>query len=355
MIDYLHLNTSFSDNLGLINGKSASILYFSSLEDPFYAEDIAYSFLEELLGQVNVASLLDYGNGFAGIGSLINYLHQKELLEESPFELFSEPEDTLIKVLFGARCHEITLSEGLPGIGMYFLFRLRDSGLPEDSFQAMRYKEAIIATIDQLNHLLKRMPQEKLAEYDLSIWHGWSGVYLYLLQAKRLGYVKEKIAELTLQVRKIMVGMLGTAKVSWMHLEAWFTLFQDPDTWQNEVMADRLEQYLQQIKSEPVDFYNAAFYALLLRLLGEATGAASASDQLENFVRKKLDEIPLSRLFSADPRTGAIPMGLDRGLVGTALPLHSLETGNWEWLELLGIGEMQYEKLGKKSVMKNFE
>ncbi|AWW31231.1 hypothetical protein DN752_14480 [Echinicola strongylocentroti] len=143
----------------------------------------------------------------AGIGSVINYLYQKGLLEESPFELFSEPEDTLIKVLFGVRCHEITLSEGLPGIGIYFLFRLRETGLRGDSFQAMRYREAIIATIDQLNDFLKRMPREKLAQYDLSICHGWSGVYLYLLQVERLGYVKEKITKLVHRIQ-MMIGKL---------------------------------------------------------------------------------------------------------------------------------------------------
>ncbi len=163
-----------------------------------------------------------YGNGLAGIGSLINYLSQKGKIEENPFELFSEPEDTLIKVLFGARCHEITLSKGLPGIEMYFLFRLKDKSFSEDSFQVMRYKEAIIASIDQLDHLIKGMQIRELNQYDLSIWNGWSGVYLYLLQVEQLGYIKEKIAELTHKVRKIITDKLAEEKVSWLQLEAWW-------------------------------------------------------------------------------------------------------------------------------------
>ncbi|WP_186756035.1 hypothetical protein [Echinicola salinicaeni] len=178
--------------------------------------------MEELLGQVTNSTSLMYGNGLAGIGSLINYLSQKGKIEENPFELFSEPEDTLIKVLFGARCHEITLSKGLPGIEMYFLFRLKDKSFSEDSFQVMRYKEAIIASIDQLDHLIKGMQIRELNQYDLSIWNGWSGVYLYLLQVEQLGYIKEKIAELTHKVRKIITDKLAEEKVSWLQLEAWW-------------------------------------------------------------------------------------------------------------------------------------
>ncbi|QDH79030.1 hypothetical protein FKX85_08260 [Echinicola soli] len=206
MINYLHLNFYFSDHLGLIDGKSSTVIYFSVIKNEFYSEEISFLFLEELLGQINQGVSLNYGNGMAGIGSLINYLHQKDLLAESPFELFSVPEDTLLKVLFGARCHEITLSQGLPGIGMYFLFRLKDKGLPEDSFQAMRYKEAIIATIDQLDHLLKTKSTGELDQYDLSIWHGWSGIYLYLLQVGQLGYIKERILGMAHQIRQMMIG-----------------------------------------------------------------------------------------------------------------------------------------------------
>lgn len=337
--NYLHLNSSFSDHLGLLEGKSAAVLYFSVLEDTFYADDISFSFMEEILGQISMSTPMGYGSGLAGIGSLLNFLQQRSQLEGDPAGIFAEPEALLLKTLLNAELRGLNLVDGVAGLGMYFLFRLGDRSLPQDSFQTMRYREAVIASIDQIEHVVQRTPDVELLGHGVDIWSGWSGVYLYLLKTSQLGCCLEVIAELIQKLRLLILDGLHSIPLYWHQLEGWFALFQDPALAQDKSLIGQFQVYLDQVSAIPMDFYTSAFHGLLLKLMGEQTGLALAGDvgqQLEAYSRKTLEINSLGKLFPADPQTGAIPMGLDHGVAGTALALDSLESGKLDWLTLLG-------------------
>ncbi len=122
--NYLLLNASFSDSIGLQLGKSASLLFLGISTDIFEKDHISVSFLEEILSQINQNTSLTFGHGIADIGCVIQWMKNKGILEQGPEELLKEAEILLFNLACSGKLEDIYIAEDICGLGLYFLHRV---------------------------------------------------------------------------------------------------------------------------------------------------------------------------------------------------------------------------------------
>ncbi len=127
IINALLLNSSFIDNLGLLNGKMGISIFFFHLAretgNSVY-EDYAGELIDEIYEEINVHTPFDFENGLAGIGWGIEYLAQNGFIEADTDEVLEEFDKRLIKELTFGTSTEIGILNGILGTGYYFLNRI---------------------------------------------------------------------------------------------------------------------------------------------------------------------------------------------------------------------------------------
>ncbi len=337
--NYLLLNASFSDSIELQLGKSASLLFLGISTDIFEKDHISVSFLEEILSQINQNTSLTFGHGIAGIGCAIQWMKNKGILEQGPEELLEEAEILLFKLTCSGKLEDIYIAEGICGLGLYFLHRVESySMVPDDKiekFHYYRYRECIISIILQLVQRCK--DGWAGTERPFSFWYGYSGVYLFLDRVHHLQWLELETGYLLVGLESKIISELESQSTNWEKTEACFLMgVHSP--------SDHLTQLLIRVIASadpetcPIEF--CALRAFQLKILAEKLNCPIASDlsiKLYLKVQDALDIIGLPSLFPFDPLSNSVPLGLEGGLAGTALPLLSMETGNLDWLQVLGI------------------
>lgn len=366
-INYLLLNTSFNNNLGLFDGKAAAALYGYQLNASHtnqWSGDIAFSLLEETLSQINLYTRLTFGNGIAGIGTLLEYLTQNGYLEENTNDLLKETENYLLSAVYGSKIQETGIARGTSGLGLYFLHRLRAT-TPALPFEQLRFKEAVIACTDQVHNLFvaQNSTVGKNA-INAGIFEGYGGTLLFLNQVNRLQWYEPFTTKLIRQIVEVIYEQLQQVAFHWQQAQALFALLHcdlpGQDSNFNKVITGSLHKWLQEAEDfcDSVDFYESAFNALWLKLIHWQTqnaDALSLSNKIKEHTQKVLEQNTLSALFPFNKPEHNVPVGLNRGVCATALPLLSLEINDFSWLGIFGI-EVQtpsaIEK-GKKQLAKS--
>ncbi|KQB99422.1 lanthionine synthetase LanC family protein [Pedobacter sp. Hv1] len=343
--NYLLLNASFNDYVGLLDGKSAVALYCYST-DPEKKDEwknsVAFSFLEEILSQINLSTPLTFGGGIAGAGILLEHLTQEYNLEENTHELLEESEPYLLSAVYGARLQNSSIANGVSGLGLYFMHRFR-SKIPAQPFQQLRFKEAAIACVDQI---AKQWQEHKISRQDLTIFHGISGICLFLNWINKLGWHEPFSKKLLKEIMSDIIITLNTTIFSWQKTEAYFCLLHcellKNDAAFKEEIIKSFKKYLEKIAKqlESIDFYSASFIALWLELIAKEHNVGKAKILSCN-IKKRGSQIlkknALCNLFIYNPEKKCVPIGLLDGVCSTALPLLSLETKEYRWLSIFGI------------------
>lgn len=344
-LSYCLLNASFNDNVGIFDGKAAVILYsYYSCEvnENNFQTNIAFSLLEETISQINILTPLTFGNGISGIGGILEHLTQEGYLEQDTNELLQESESYLLSAVYGAKLQDIGIADGVSGLGLYFLYRLA-AAIPAPPFQQLRFKEAIIACVDQIANRLQKMQN---GPYNFSVFNGLPGVCLFLNHVNRQQWYDPFCKQLLQQTISDILKGLDNPAFSWRKAEAYFCLLHceltKGDLILKEDVLRSFKNYLNEafIQKESLDFYNAAFIALWLQLIAGEHGIDSArllSDNIQNYVDENLKRNSLPELFPYNPQEKCVLVGLQGGVCGTALPLLSLKTGDYQWLSILGI------------------
>jgi len=346
-VNYILLNASFSDRIGMIDGKAAAILYMyanKKKEDAHWIDTISFSLLEEALSQINIYTPLTFGNGIAGLGTLIEYLSQEDLLEVNTNEILEEIEPYLLSAVYGAKLKEINISNGISGIGIYFLRRL-SARTPATDFQVMRYKESIIACVDQIALAVESHETWQLP--DFTIYDGISGVLLFLRKAQHLDIYGPKITELLNKLSGNLFTYLNTIPFRWDLIHAWFCLFYCNSDNANPFITDAVETSFNKFIREgacqfdEVDFYDAAIISMYLRLIFIRFKKDGSIEELSIRLQEHTEGIlchnSLKSLFPYHKAYRAVPIGLQKGLCGVMLPLLSLQTNNYDWLNIINI------------------
>lgn len=96
--DFLLLNASFIENLGLLHGKMGVSIYFFHLarktKNTNY-EDYAKELIDEIYEEISNETPACFENGLAGIGSGIEYLVQNHFMEAETDEVLEDLDEAL--------------------------------------------------------------------------------------------------------------------------------------------------------------------------------------------------------------------------------------------------------------------
>jgi lantibiotic modifying enzyme len=98
----LLLNSSFIENLGLLNGKMGISIFFykygSYLDNKIYT-DYAGELIDEIYEEVNTNTSIDFANGLAGIGWGIEYLAKHKYIESNTDEALEDMDNVIYRSL----------------------------------------------------------------------------------------------------------------------------------------------------------------------------------------------------------------------------------------------------------------
>ena len=148
------LNANFTNNLGLLGGKIANVIYLLDLakSDPDtygYCADFAFELLEEIDANINSHTLIHFKYGLCGIGWGVEFLVKNQYIGlEEDFCLKFESR-IQASLLYG-RYSGISIGNGLIGYLLYFISRIESSlVIPQSEIMYMN-KKCIINIIDKV-------------------------------------------------------------------------------------------------------------------------------------------------------------------------------------------------------------
>jgi hypothetical protein len=337
--NHIILNSTFSDSIGLLNGKASTVLFLSSQSDSHLRYNSSISIINGIIGQINNYSPLGFGEGISGIGVLVEYLATKQIIQNTS-EILKDPEPNILNLIYGARLLNISIYDGISGIGFYLLARY-SSAHASDDFQKLRIRECIIASIDQLNYRLLNYSSDQI----YSIWTGLAGAALFLNKATDLHFNEPKnrilLDEIFIQIYQ---NLLKSSDFNWTHLESYFALLMCKNVDQSNkiLLLNLFENYIKRAKYEidQMNFYDATMFALYLSLLGDKyilRDASMLSCKIVDYILKILEKNPIGKIFPYNFNDKCVPMGVFRGICGTALPLLSIENKTYDWMKIIGL------------------
>lgn len=152
--EILMLNISFMDNIGLLNGKmGVSIFFFhlSRLTKNTIFEEYANGLLEEIQEEISHATPIGFSDGLAGIGFGIEYLIQNGFIIADPDEVLEELDHSMFMQLVFNTPKSIGLLNGLTGLGLYLLKRIKNTISNDENISTLKNKQTLIHLIDELD------------------------------------------------------------------------------------------------------------------------------------------------------------------------------------------------------------
>ncbi len=157
IINTLLLNSSFIENIGLMNGKMGISIFFFHLAKETnnntyqnYAEEL----IDEIYEEINKSTPLNFENGIAGIGWGIEYLVQEGFIEANTDEVLEEFDNLIFKQLLYNSPSKLGLLNGLLGIGFYLLKRIQNPNSCDDNIQTLTNKQTLMHLIDEIDRRL---------------------------------------------------------------------------------------------------------------------------------------------------------------------------------------------------------
>lgn len=158
---HLIINSSYTDNLGLYNGKIGIIIFFAHFarytQRKIY-DNFAEKLLEEVYSEIHTETPINFRNGLCGIGWGMEYLLQNEFLEGNSNEVLAGIDAKIMER------HPLSMSDksfgtGAAGILFYVLTRL---------FSSKHNRNDIPFTYDYLNSWYQVALREKQNQNDLA-------------------------------------------------------------------------------------------------------------------------------------------------------------------------------------------
>jgi hypothetical protein len=152
----LLINASFIDNPGLINGKMGIALFFykyGRYSGKKVFTDYAGELIDEIYGQINNNTVLDFTNGLMGIGWSIEYLVENKFVDADTDEVLADIDKTVCSNI-NKGTTLLDSENDLFGPGFYFISRLRRHELNENNLNTLTKREQLIYLADECERLL---------------------------------------------------------------------------------------------------------------------------------------------------------------------------------------------------------
>lgn len=154
--EVLLLNSSITDSPGLLKGKIgiAIFMYIYAREtgNETYKK-FAGELIDEIYGQINISTPVDFENGLTGIGWGIEYLVKNRFVEADTDEALSEIDNAIYKAMM-QRPILTTDGSDLFGYGFYYLARLRGRENDNENLNTLVKKQVLIYLTDECERLL---------------------------------------------------------------------------------------------------------------------------------------------------------------------------------------------------------
>lgn len=198
----LILNASFTNNLGLLNGKMGIAIFFYHYalytQDEQYRE-FADDLIDEVYEDIKKNTPIDFANGLTGIGWGVEYLVKNRFVEADTDEALEEIDTAILKYRLS---HPVLIKKEdvVFGQGLYQLIRLQSNNPNSEEITTLIKKENLIYLIDECERIIidKTYLNDKFNE--LSISQANSFLY-FLLNVLKSGF-------LTLKTTKIILSLL---------------------------------------------------------------------------------------------------------------------------------------------------
>jgi len=178
----LIINGSLTEQPGLFYGKTGIAVFFFHYTQYTGNElfrEYAMDLIEETQKQISDTFTNRYDIGLSGIGVGFEYFLQNGFLGAENDNIFDDLDDRMYHTVMNGQYSNLSLCEGLTGLGRYFLYRL-NGNCNKDS----RLHEALTYIANEITHRIYNdtVPEnEKYDVYrflcDLSKTNGYTGKY----------------------------------------------------------------------------------------------------------------------------------------------------------------------------------
>jgi len=164
--NFLLLNSSFIDNLGLLNGKMGIAIFFYHYSrycgNKIY-QDYAGELIDEIYEEINNGTPVNFANGLTGIGWGIEFLVKNKFVYSDTDEALSEIDNAVYR---NSLYRPFLLESGndLFGYGLYYIARLREHGNDDNNLKTLFKKQHLIYLTDDCERILT---QKKYRDYKI--------------------------------------------------------------------------------------------------------------------------------------------------------------------------------------------
>lgn len=190
----LLLNSSFTDNLGLLNGKMGIAIFFYKYgrysNNKVYT-DYAGELIDEIYEEINTNTSVDFANGLTGIGWGIGYLIENKFVDADSDEALEEIDNAVYRSMLNSPLLIDNVND-LFGCGLYCLSRLKGHEHDDDNLTTLIKKEHLIYLTDECERLLvhKRYLEFNILQLSTATVNS---VLWFLLEMERLAIFPSKV------------------------------------------------------------------------------------------------------------------------------------------------------------------
>ncbi|MDP1812499.1 MAG: hypothetical protein Q8K66_13955 [Sediminibacterium sp.] len=324
--NYSILNGSFNNDIGLAYGKSAWVLLlfkYASISESCQ-NDLPFNILEEVIDQINEKTPLNFSDGIAGFGSLLEFLNIHNYLNDDASRILEDVEPELLKTVYAGNFDSINIAKGSAGFGLYMYFRLVSESWNEPLLKA-RIREALILIID----VLKR-------NVNLGVAKDCFGIIRFLQKI-----IKLKIYEpVTTELCKSYCQQLETivnVNNSLPYISYQFLLFENERLRANA--ATNILNQIAELAAFPSEsgIVKATFYLCLLQYHTTIYDFKEIRQDVKKMILKinsEFERFSMEQIFPFNKNANSVNIGLDYGVSCLGLSCLSLVTDDYSWLDL---------------------
>ncbi len=189
----LLLNASFTDNLGMLNGKMGIAIFFYKYGR--YTKNDLYNryageLIDEIFEEISTNTSNDFENGLTGIGWGFEYLIQNGFVEADSDEILVEIDDALFNTTISSF---VTLldQDSLFGLGLYYLARIYRSTNDGSKYITPRKRMYLNNFLDECEGLLTKEAFVDVCKRKFNLYQLNSFIW-FILQMKKNSFISKK-------------------------------------------------------------------------------------------------------------------------------------------------------------------
>jgi hypothetical protein len=211
----LMINASFTENLGLLNGKMGIAIffyhYFRYTNIKIY-DDYAGELLDEIYQQIKLTTPVDFANGLTGIGWGIEYLVKQKFVQADTDETLEDIDSLIYRKRLES---PILISNGddFFGYGLYYLVRLINHKIDDNNLNTLIKKYHLIFLTDECERILLMKHYQRFGIDSLSIDTINSFIW-FLLEMERLQIFPFKIKKVLNCLPEYSIEILRNAELT---------------------------------------------------------------------------------------------------------------------------------------------